>query len=265
LPDRAEPLYREALAIRRRAFGGEHRETATSKGDLGLLLMERGALTEAERLLRESLDTSRRVLGDGHPNTAGALDNLGLLLAEKNENAAAEMIFRESLDHQRQVFGPRHPSLASTLGRLASSLRAQARYDEAITVLDEALNLARATMDPGHPTLAGYLCELGRVHAARGEAAAAERLFRQALSARVRAFGENDWRVAATKSLLGDSLTGLKRYAEAEPLLIDARRVLKDVPGEQGREARATAQRLVALYTASGQNGEAAQYVRPKT
>jgi hypothetical protein len=66
----------------------------------------------------------------------------------------------------------------------------------------------------------------------------------------LRAFKDQDWRVAMTKSLLGSALTSLKRYDEAETLLIDAARVLKDVPGPQGREAKATAVRLNALYKA---------------
>jgi hypothetical protein len=52
------------------------------------------------------------------------------------------------------------------------------------------------------------------------------------------------------KSLLGSALTSLERYDEAETLLLDASRVLKDVPGPQGREAKATAVRLNALYEA---------------
>jgi hypothetical protein len=58
---------------------------------------------------------------------------------------------------------------------------------------------------------------------------------------------ETDWRVAATKSALGASLIELRKFDEAQRLLTDARGVLKDVPGRQGREAAATRQRLAAL------------------
>ncbi len=260
LPNRAEPLYQEALDIRRRAFGDEHRETATSKGDLGLSIMERGDLRGAERLFRESYETSRRVLGDGHPNTAGALENLGLLALEKGEHGVAERIFRTSLVHERRTFGARHRAVATTLSRLATSLREQGKHDEAISALDDALAIARMTMDRGHPAVAGYLTELGRVHVDRGDANVAEGLFREVLVVHTRAFGERDWRVAATKSLLGDALTRLKHYAEAEPLLLDAAHVLRYVPGEQGRAASATAERLLALYTALNEPGKAAGY-----
>ena len=58
----------DALAIRLKVFGDEHRETATNKNDLGLLLMERGEIAEAERMFRENIATSERLLGADHPN-----------------------------------------------------------------------------------------------------------------------------------------------------------------------------------------------------
>ncbi len=75
-----EPPAREALAIRREVFGEEHRETATSKSDLGQILMRRGDLAGAEPLLRENLATVLRVLGPDHPNTAASMGNMANLL-----------------------------------------------------------------------------------------------------------------------------------------------------------------------------------------
>jgi hypothetical protein len=67
-----------------------------------------------------------------------------------------------------------------------------------------------------------------------------------------RVYAESDWRVGVTKSLLGEALTALGRYEEAERMLLDAGSGLKDVPGRQGREAKATRARLAALYEACG-------------
>jgi hypothetical protein len=81
-----------------------------------------------------------------------------------------------------------------------------------------------------------------------GNGAEAEPLLEQSLAARLKIYAENDWRVGSTRSLLGAALTYLHRYSEAESQLLEAKRILKDVPGAQGREARATAARLSALY-----------------
>jgi hypothetical protein len=60
----------------------------------------------------------------------------------------------------------------------------------------------------------------------------------------------DDWRLAATRSALGEALTASGSYQEAERLLTEAQAVLKDVPGRQGREAVATRDRLAALAVA---------------
>ena len=62
-------------------------------------------------------------------------------------------------------------------------------------------------------------------------------------------YPRGDWRIGEAESLLGAALMRQSRYAEAEPLLLDAARVLKSLPGAQGREAADNRARLAALYT----------------
>jgi hypothetical protein len=108
--------------------------------------------------------------------------------------------------------------------------------------------------------VAGYTSNLGGIYVRRGQAAAAEPLLRRALAVRERTYPPDDWRTAATKSHLGAALTAGRRYAEAEPLLLAAVKVLKDVPGRQGKEARSARARLVSLYDAWGRPEKAAPY-----
>ena len=51
----AEPLYREALQVRRQRFGDGHPDTVAS---MCLLRLDQGRLKEAEALLRETLEAS---------------------------------------------------------------------------------------------------------------------------------------------------------------------------------------------------------------
>ena len=80
------------------------------------------------------------------------------------------------------------------------------------------------------------------------------------MPSRRRTFLEDDWSVGATKSLLGAALTALARYDEAEAVLLDAHRDVKDLPGPLGRDARAILTRLVTLYEAWGHPDKAAAY-----
>ena len=126
----------------------------------------------------------------------------------------------------------------------------QGKYDEAAAALEEALRIATPALGIDHPQVAHYQLNLARVYLRRKDLAAAETLLRQALEVRRRAFPEGDWRTAVAESLLGEALTALGRYDEAERMLRAADGTLKDVPGQQGREARLTKERLAALSAA---------------
>ena len=246
--DRAEALGREALAMRRELLGEQHRETATSLGDLGLLLWQRGDYAGAEPLLRQSLDVSRRALGEHHLNVSTAMSNLALVVGDRGDTKTAEALFRQAIDVRRNALGPTHPGLAVPLNNLAFALREQGKYDEAVKALEEAIGLAIAAQGDQSRPVAHYRTNLARIYLARGDAAIAEPLLRRSLAVRLHEFGDDDWRVGVTKSLLGSALTSLRRYDEAESMLLDAKRLLKDVPGAQGREAKATSTRLETLY-----------------
>ena len=56
------------------------------------------------------------------------------------------------------------------------------------------------------------------------------------------------------KSLLGASLAGQTRYADAEPLLLDAAQRLKPGPAGQTRELVDNHTRLAVLYLATGRS-----------
>ena len=236
--------------MRQALLGRDHRETATNMGDLGLLLWERGDLAGAEPLLRGSLEISRRVLGNQHPNVSSGLSNLGLVVAERGDHAAAVPLFEEALAIRRRALGSSHAGLAIPLNNLAFPLRELKRYDEAIAAMDEAIAIAIPAQGEDSPPVAHYRVNLARVYLAKGDAVRAEPLLRRALQVRLKAYAPDDWRTAMTKSLLGSALTSLRQFPEAESLLLEAKRILKDVPGPQGREARATVARLEALHAA---------------
>jgi tetratricopeptide (TPR) repeat protein len=247
---RAEPLFREALAIRRKALGDEAHETATSMNELALLLWHRGALAEAEALFRQCLEINRKTQGEDHPDVSASLNNLALIAGDKGDFAAAETLSRQSLAIARRTLGDRHPDVAIKLNVLSRPLLYEGKFDEAAAALEEALRIATAAFGGQHPAVANYEVNLARVCLARKDAASAEPLLRRALQIRKSAFSDGDWRVATTKSLLGEALTALGRYEEAERLLIEASRTLRDVPGAEGREAKSTAERLAALARA---------------
>jgi eukaryotic-like serine/threonine-protein kinase len=139
------------------------------------------------------------------------------------------------------------------LAFLGDVRRRQGHLDEAASLIDEALQTARAgALHTDNPLLAIMNTDRARVHLERGEPAAAEPLLREVLRVQRLAYPEGSWRIASTQSLLGAALLDQGRYAEAEPLLVEASRVLKDIPGPQGRETKPTQERLAKLARRRG-------------
>jgi hypothetical protein len=66
--------------------------------------------------------------------------------------------------------------------------------------------------------------------------------------------------LGATPMNYGGCLTEMKRYREAEEKLLEAHGMLKAVLGEQHKQTKSSAERLVRLYEAWGKPAKAAEY-----
>lgn len=203
LLSRAEPLLREALALRRRTLGDGDPDTAASRARLGLLLIDRGAYAEAEEELRRALAVQRRRFGSEHPEVARTLNDLGISLYYRGRYPEAGALLRLSLAIRRRTLGPRHPDLARTLNNLAIVWYRQQDLPAAEAALREALDLHRAAYGEMHPAVATNLNNLGGLLGDTGRAAEAEPLLRQALAIRRRLHPGAHPDVAETLSNLG--------------------------------------------------------------
>ena len=66
--------------------------------------------------------------------------------------------------------------------------------------------------------------------------------------------------ISLPQGVLGECLTAQKRYAEAEPLLLESYNDLKASQGEQKPKTVEAIQRLASLYEAWGKPAQAALY-----
>ncbi|MEL6780562.1 MAG: tetratricopeptide repeat protein, partial [Cyanobacteria bacterium J06597_16] len=72
----AEPLYREALEMRKRLLGDEHPDVASSLNNLAALYYNQGRYSDAEPLLIDALALFEQRLGPDHPSTKVVRGNL---------------------------------------------------------------------------------------------------------------------------------------------------------------------------------------------
>ena len=78
--EEAEPLYLEALDLRKQLLGDNHPDVAQSLNNLAYLYQSQGRYTEAEPLYLEAINIATQALGENHPNTIIFRENYNICL-----------------------------------------------------------------------------------------------------------------------------------------------------------------------------------------
>ena len=164
---------------------------------------------------------------------------------------------------QRRVLGPEHPHTLYTLSDFAFTCQREGKYVLAETNAAQALAGLRHALGPEHPDTMTSAADLALAYLSQGKFAQSELLAREALETEKKV-QPDDWQRYRAVTLVGASLAGEKRYAEAEPLLLEgyqgmlARKDRIDAPYwyhlDRGREW------LVQLYQAWGKPDKAAEW-----
>ena len=146
----AAQLFRDALAIREKAFSPEHPATATSLNNLADLLRDQGDFAGARPLHERALAIREKALGPEHPDTATSLNNLAILFKAQGDFARALPLYERALAIREQVLGPEHPDVATSLNNLANLLRDQGDFAGARPLHERALAIREKTLGPEH-------------------------------------------------------------------------------------------------------------------
>jgi eukaryotic-like serine/threonine-protein kinase len=172
LPDDAERLMREALAIREKAFGVKTLEYALSLRSLGQLKYQGGDYAEAARLLAEALPIHRAAGSNTHADVAGLANDLAACLRNVGRDTEAETLHREALTLRRAADDGSLP-VAESLNNLAGVHLGRGEYVVAIAELREALAIRDSILGAEHlltlQTISNLASALWR-HDERGEA-----------------------------------------------------------------------------------------------
>ncbi|HLZ13395.1 MAG TPA: tetratricopeptide repeat protein [Candidatus Acidoferrum sp.] len=259
----AEALTLETLEIRRRVLGAEHPDTLDSAGDLAEVYFMEGKYAQAEELQSDTLKIQRRVLGPENPDTLASVNVLANVFNFENKYPEAEALYKENLRVARRVLGPEHTGTLNYLLDFASVYQRQGKYSSAEDLAAQALAGRRHMLGAEHPRTIFAENALALACLSQGKFADSEALSREALEFS-RKLQPDDWEYFRAESLLGASLTGEKRYAEAEPLLhVGYQGILarKDKITFQDREYLGRVREwLLQLYQAWGKPERAAEW-----
>jgi serine/threonine protein kinase/tetratricopeptide (TPR) repeat protein len=259
----AEALDSQTLAIERRVLGVEHRLTLMCMNNLANLYQDEGKYAQAETLQAEAVEVKSRVLGTDHPDTLISMSNLANTYAAEGNYEQAEPLLKRTLQMQQNVLGPLNTHTLGTLSDLALMYQREGDYALAEKYAGEALAGRRQALGPEHPETVGSAADLALAYLSRSKFSEAEQLSR-AVVAFERKNQSEDWSRFFDESELGASLAGEKKYADAEPLLIEGYQTMLVRKDEMTFADRYYLDRahewIVHLYLLWGKPAEAARW-----
>jgi serine/threonine-protein kinase len=256
----AEALFLREIAVYRNSpedFGGKQ---AFPYSGLGNIRFNQGRYAEAAKYNAEALSIARRYYPKDSPDLLDTEYDYAMILEQAHRAAEAEPVFRSLLDSYRRILGPEHAETFGAQQGLAHDLMSQGRYQEAADMAKPAAEglVRTAGPDDGWTLTAWGVYGISACLSGHGEDGLAA--MRSVAAARARVRGADSWNVASTQVQIGTCLVALRRYAEAEPLLLRSAAILEKDRGVSFDRTQAAYKALGELYANSGRPEQAAEW-----
>ena len=253
----AEPLFREALATRRRKLGNEHPDTLASIEKMAGLLKKQGKLGEAESLYNEALVGRKRAyeLEEGRDTLVSMLtsmSNMAGLFKLQGKLDEAELLFCEVLDKRRHELGDKHRDTLVSISNMAGLHKALGKLDEAEKLYREVLMTRTRLYGKEDPRTLGSICNMAPLLQAQGNLGEAEELLRFALDTRRRIRGEEHHDTLISMNFMSKLLWQKGELQAAKELLEKALKVRWRAHGDGHPETKTCMKNLSELLCEIG-------------
>jgi CHAT domain-containing protein/tetratricopeptide (TPR) repeat protein len=256
-PRQALPLAEEALAIRRRLLGENHRDHALSLYNLGMQHAALYQVREAEQCYLRAGAIWKEVLGENHPSYAGNLLSLASLYKDQGDYSRALPLIEQARDIRRATLGPEHLAYATSLHNLAALYQALGDHGKALPLFEQARDIYAVTRGRNHPDYASTLSELASLYRDIGDHRRALPLYQQAREIRRATLGEKHPRYALSLINLASLYRDLGEHRQALPLYEQARDIYKATVGERHPDYASALYNLALLFHEQGDDAQA--------
>jgi eukaryotic-like serine/threonine-protein kinase len=259
-PKEAESLFREVLALRHQIPVESVVPIAVTQSTLASTLADQGRFDEALQTAREAVAEARQRGETDRPDFGFSLTVLGGFLTDKGDFVEADTALHEGESIFRKLLSPSHLWLGDNLRNQAISLYRQNKFAEAQNKVSETLKIYLESFGPHYDNYPTALITQGLILNRTGKSKEGEVILREAVKLRTESLPKEHFWIAVANSALGECLTTEKRFAEAEPRLVESYTALNSRLGPRDPRTREALQRLVKLYDEWGKPAQAGQY-----
>jgi tetratricopeptide (TPR) repeat protein len=260
--DEAESLYAQAETTWRTLFGSTHPKLANALIGLARLRALRGDLAGAREFVSQALDVRRDRLGADHPETIIAEMILAQLAGRQGEPSAIKN-GRAALENLTRLLGDHHGRTLWAKECMAEILECSGDLDSAAALFRESIESERSRGRQFDPVLCDALVGLARCLMKNDMDSDAEPLLREAIAIREKLCGPDAASNGLVSSSLGEALTSLGEFEEAESILLDGYGRLSRALGESNSNCRRIGSLLALLYESWGKSGLAETWHQP--
>lgn len=232
--------------------------------NIGNILRDLASYDESWALDTKVLQEQRELLGEEHRHTLMTATGLAADLRARGEYAEALELAARTYEAWRDEYGEDHERTLDAANNLAVSLRLAGRYGQARS-LDEATYERRRSserMGVGHPRTIGTADSLGRDLRETGEYGRSVVWLTELLATARRQNEPSRRAIAQVQVNLAASLRAVGKNGEAEPLLSDAYKTLRELFGEDHPESLICRLCIAAVRHAAEQYEEAGAELR---
>jgi predicted Ser/Thr protein kinase len=246
-------------------LGARHPTTLSTMMALGQIYNREKKYDAAQLILTDVLNAFRSQQDEQSPAIQSAIAALGEAYRGLGHPERAEALIDESLNLRRRTLDKQDLEIGATrlnMTALAIELTARHKWAPAEELWVRLLPVVRRIQGDQHPNTISIMVNLGEVRVYQQKYTEAEMNAREALSIEKAQVGP--WLLSRCKSVLGGSLTGQKRYAEAESLLLEGYNgMIQNQTGNSTDRAgleRNALERIVRLYEDWGKQETAAEW-----
>ncbi len=256
--DLSVPLFEETLRIANGKLGPDHPIVLKCSHGLAAAYWAASRFDRSVPMFEQLVRHHEARLGRASPVTLNFIANLATNYLDSGRRADAIPLLEEVNGAAK-----RHPQLAWIRGPLLHAYAEAGEEIKLALLLLEGLPEARRSLPSEGPELAGMLARIGVGLLKGGKWEEAEPLLRESLAIRERTEPAG-WSTFNSKSMLGGALLGQRKYADAEPLLLQGYEGMKAremaIPPQGRLRLTEAAGRLVELYEATQRPEEAAKW-----
>ena len=258
----AERVLLEAVELNRELLGDGHERVATSLQGLGDAYHMQGKRDLAESAYRAVLAMRRELLGDDDLLVGDTTRALGMTLCGAGRTSEAASTLREALGIYRRLGASDIPAALSTQRILAEAMMKLGDTDAAVPLARDALAKTIALYGDHHLQSVLAMCTLGWLLVEQGGLDEAESLLRKCVGvcARLRFPEEQAWLAGEADGTLGYCLLAMRRFEEAESLLLGSYSMIQAGRGDSYLGTRTALDRIIALYEAWGKPEQATEW-----